>query len=430
MENTNPLEIANQLSLGIELLDKGHHVQALSLFDQVIQALPEEPAAYIGRGIALCQTGYFPAGLEIIKSIRNKYPQYHAAEHLLQKLLNDTGTDAPGLLSATDYIRRNPSKGSLISSSWIASAGFNLSDKQQHTAIIQNVAVQGPQSLLVVDKVTKISESTTDENIEEAWLPLLQRHSSENSMTFRSGDWAVLSGLWSPAFYHWTLEWLSKVIILEKAGFAGTYVIPQGGNFILQSLALLGISSDRTLISDQKDWTAERLWIAPSVVAGMMIHYAPLFLELREQLLSAIKPVQRQAKKRIYLSRRLPDRPRRVVNEEALMERLSKYGFECYCFDAMEFKQQIEIFSQAEAVVAPHGAGILHTLFAPYNTLVLEMFSRTYVNPVGINMAQVLNHRYYMMPAYNPGNFNIHGEDIEAFIPAIEFTVRRELGLL
>jgi hypothetical protein len=428
METLNLSDIAAQyLSQGLDLLQKKEYTDAINLFDKVIQILPEDPAGYLARSIAVCETAPLHVGLRHITVLKNKYPHYQPAQQLFQSLVNETKSQRPGYLTATDYVKRNPSKGYLVSAPWISTPGLHHSDQQTNIAIVKNVSVQGPEALLIVDQFTKLAESTSDLNIEEAWLPVLERDSFDSERHTRAGDWAVISGLWSTAFYHWMLEWLPKVLILEKAGFTGTYVIPKGSKFIVQSLELLGIPLERTMIASDQDWIAERLWITPSIPAGMMTEYHPLFRELRSRLLQTVESSTQAPRQRIYLSRRLPNRPRRVINEDALMECLSKYGFESFCFDDMDLQQQIEIFSQAEAVVAPHGAGILHTLFAHEHALVLEMFSRIYVNPVGLNIAQLLNHRYYMMPAYNPGNFNTHGEDIEAFIPAIELTVKREL---
>jgi hypothetical protein len=41
----------------------------------------------------------------------------------------------------------------------------------------------------------------------------------------------------------------------------------------------------------------------------------------------------------------------------------------------MSFVDQIRLFSQAKIVVAPHGAGLINTIFAPQNLNIIELFT-------------------------------------------------------
>ena len=67
--------------------------------------------------------------------------------------------------------------------------------------------------------------------------------------------------------------------------------------------------------------------------------------------------------KRIYVSR-ADARHRKVLNEDDLVSRLQKYGFEVYCLSNLSLHQQIDLFHSAEIVVAPHGAGLSNLLFS------------------------------------------------------------------
>ncbi|WP_143095856.1 MULTISPECIES: glycosyltransferase family 61 protein [Natronobacterium] len=77
-------------------------------------------------------------------------------------------------------------------------------------------------------------------------------------------------------------------------------------------------------------------------------------------------------RRRIYISRSDADR-RRVTNETKLVESLSELGFESYSLTDLSFAEQVRLFFEAEAVVAPHGAGLANLVFAD-DCSVLELF--------------------------------------------------------
>ncbi len=77
--------------------------------------------------------------------------------------------------------------------------------------------------------------------------------------------------------------------------------------------------------------------------------------------------------KRIYISRN-DARLRRVVNEDRLMAILEKRGFARVTLGGMPMARQVQHFRQAEAVVAPHGAGLAHLAWCKPGTKAIEFF--------------------------------------------------------
>ena len=65
--------------------------------------------------------------------------------------------------------------------------------------------------------------------------------------------------------------------------------------------------------------------------------------------------------------------------------------------EKLSFLQQVELFSQADAVAGPHGAGMTDLLFAPRGIPVLEMFPERYVIPEYCMLAHVLDQEYYYL---------------------------------
>jgi capsular polysaccharide biosynthesis protein len=96
--------------------------------------------------------------------------------------------------------------------------------------------------------------------------------------------------------------------------------------------------------------------------------------------------------RRLYISRRKASH-RRVRNEEALMRSLQGRGFRRYDLEDLGPQKQIQLFREAELVVAPHGAGLANLLFATGITVVELQASRN-VAPHFYLLCKRLNHDY------------------------------------
>jgi hypothetical protein len=77
--------------------------------------------------------------------------------------------------------------------------------------------------------------------------------------------------------------------------------------------------------------------------------------------------------KRIYVSRN-DARLRRVSNEDRILPILEAHGFQRVILKGMPLAAQAQYFQQAEAIVAPHGAGLAHTAWCKPGTQVIEFF--------------------------------------------------------
>jgi capsular polysaccharide biosynthesis protein len=62
-----------------------------------------------------------------------------------------------------------------------------------------------------------------------------------------------------------------------------------------------------------------------------------------------------------------------VVNEDALVSALRGLDFEVLVPGTLSFREQVAVFSEAEIVVGPHGAGLANALFMPKGSAMLEL---------------------------------------------------------
>ncbi len=117
---------------------------------------------------------------------------------------------------------------------------------------------------------------------------------------------------------------------------------------------------------------------------------------------------------RIFISRSKASKGRRIHNEEELMGKLRTLGFRSHILEALPLSEQISLFQRAEAVIAPHGAGLSHLLFANH-TRVLELFPGPYVLPHYYHLAKSLGHHY----SYLTGPETHRDDDFHADVEAV-----------
>jgi capsular polysaccharide biosynthesis protein len=194
-------------------------------------------------------------------------------------------------------------------------------------------------------------------------------------------NFARLSG-WNYA--HWVLDVLPRLDIVRRANIdwrqADGYIFngPEG-DFKNETLDLLGVPREKCYFTSAKShFECERL-IAPSWAcqAGQTPSWVVDFL--RHSFVQTVATKAAQPAARIYISRAKANF-RTVLNDDQVEELLARHGFKSVCCEELSFREKISLFASAEAVVAPHGAGLTHLAFCPPGTKVIEFFSPRYVN--------------------------------------------------
>jgi hypothetical protein len=203
-------------------------------------------------------------------------------------------------------------------------------------------------------------------------------------------------------YFHWMVDILPALELLRRAGFLEKD-IPllvhgyQGKPFQVQSLAALGIPSERLLSFEQAGGShvqAQNL-IVPSL-AGPVGCLTPRGWQVLQQL----APLGQAAglPRRIYISRRAA-RWRRVINEAEVLEALRPWGFVSVQLEALSPGEQIALMQRAEAVIGIHGAGLTNLAFCQPGTVVIEIFPTNAVLPYFWSLAQVVGLNYFPLLA-------------------------------
>jgi len=104
---------------------------------------------------------------------------------------------------------------------------------------------------------------------------------------------------------------------------------------------------------------------------------------LREKLGVNGSPKERKTGRRLYIQRKDPQY-RRLLNEHEIEALFRRYGFEFFEPSRISLQEQIQLFSSADILAGPHGAGWTNLLFAPSHArglmLLGERESRLYSN--------------------------------------------------
>ena len=74
--------------------------------------------------------------------------------------------------------------------------------------------------------------------------------------------------------------------------------------------------------------------------------------------------------------------------------------FKIYVLEEMSYIEQVKLFAQAKAIVAPHGAGLTNLIFAE-NPIILELFG-AYVGREFANLARGMNFKYGCLGCASP----------------------------
>jgi len=234
-----------------------------------------------------------------------------------------------------------------------------------------------------------------------------------------NGCACFLDGRSSKIYYHWILDILPKLGVVEKSGISlqdiDYFVVSAASTFQLDTLRACGVreeqlvfeagsafyKADKMIVPCLRNDLGERVYYGLGVGLGSWI---PRYLQ--EQLgsdssalhvvQSGTVPVDTDKPVRVYISRSTRG-SRNIANEPEMIDALQVRGFQTVEFERLTVVQQAELMSRAEVVVGVHGAGFTNLSFCSEGAQVIEIFG-DYVVPcywalsavAGLNYAQFM----------------------------------------
>lgn len=226
---------------------------------------------------------------------------------------------------------------------------------------------------------------------------------------------SLLAGfMWDHNYYHWMLEALPRLALpaADEVRSADRLLLLEPRHaYKTRSLELAGIDPARVEWIGDETVRCERL-LFPSRVcrSGWVSRFAVDWLRHHltgrgRRLLGALPRLGRG--RRLFVSRG-DTANRRMLNEDEVFEVFRARGFERVASAGLSLDQQIGLFSRAGAVVAPHGAGMVNSLFMRPGGLVVDIMSASYLNPGIWTLCDAAGLRYQPVigpPARDGGDF-------------------------
>jgi capsular polysaccharide biosynthesis protein len=240
-------------------------------------------------------------------------------------------------------------------------------------------------------------------------------------------DVCVLSNLFSHNFYHF-IEELYKVVILERAGFAGKYVFSRFPSriaselprFSLEFLDLLGVAPDRIAYLDRPT-LLQSVWYTTRISHADTPSYPGVLDAVREALIGAVCDLSGLGP-RLWLERRTF---RLLVNAEAVHRCIRRHGFAIVELADLPVARQIAAANKARVLAGPHGAALVHAMFMAKRSTVIECFSPRHINPSVLELCSNLHHRYLqLVQIHTPLIDYKHGGDVEINLRHLELTLQ------
>ena len=170
-------------------------------------------------------------------------------------------------------------------------------------------------------------------------------------------------------YYHWLLEAIPRLDLYERSGLPiDRYYAPIHSRFQRETLALLGIPREQIVPATRHTHLAPARLVVSSF-HGSLSRVKTDFLFRR---LTAHVGLWAGPSPRIFISRGSRG-VRSIVNEREVLRVLRPLGFVRLRLEGMPLAKQIAVFSRAECVVGPHGAGLTNLTFCRPGTKVVEI---------------------------------------------------------
>ena len=248
---------------------------------------------------------------------------------------------------------------------------------------VPNGRVLGNGTVIVKNNAI-LSDTTTDFHRKQENHHLLSERKTPKPEQF-NGRLAVITSPGSDNYFHWTLDSVPRLGLLEKLDREiDAYYVDDRSRFHLEWLSQLGIPSDKIISASPERHIKASELIVPSF-AGLPGLPSPEGLDFIRRFMPN---TPNRDGKRIYVSRS-GARRRRILNEAELLPLLEKHGFEIVQPGKMSLSEQMETFASAQVVVSPHGAELTNLAYCSPGTEIIEIFSPYYLNPCFKQLAAI-----------------------------------------
>ena len=230
-------------------------------------------------------------------------------------------------------------------------------------------------------------------------------------------------------YYHWTMECLPRIRLLERYGAeTGRYptllLPPDPPGWVAESLSMVDYAGDVARFG-------EGVAAVGTLVVPTFPDPTPAECEwLRDRMRASASTGKSEGTggnddagdtgggERVYVARG-DATVRRVANRDELQGVLDRYDIDTYLPGKLSVREQVALFSRADLVVGPHGAGLTNVVFGE-DLAVIELFGDKQIATFD-RLAAALGHGYEYLEGEGVG------VDIRVDTDALDRTIARVL---
>ncbi|MGB3514239.1 MAG: glycosyltransferase 61 family protein [Microcoleaceae cyanobacterium] len=223
------------------------------------------------------------------------------------------------------------------------------------------------------------------------------------------GTVAVLSGIFNNNYFHWMFDILPRIELLRQSGInfknIDKFLINHQLPFQKETLKILDIPEAKIIDTEKHQHIQATKLIVPSFpgCVAWMPKWACDFL--RTEFLNLAETSDKID--RIYISRKQANN-RRIINEDEIINLLTKFGFKSVTLESMSVKKQASLLANAKVVISAHGGGLTNLVFCHPGTKVIEIFSPNYIYSCYWLISNLVGLEYYYLLGENPLGFSFH----------------------
>jgi hypothetical protein len=299
---------------------------------------------------------------------------------------------------------------------WANMAGYHAQVPRCSTLIIKN-----GKCIVGQEEVFTESNSVIQEMTSQTQNPMLRWPVSRlRKPTYFKGSLLnlSLSGL-ENNYYHFCVELIGRWYIYYLANVQIDRILySMASRFQREFLGILGFYEGQVIELEQGKAVQGDIIVYPFLINNWRYvayrgHVYHQKVWLPSWITGAYKEIFRLSKvaldgtkRRIYISRSKASY-RKVLNEDEVMVLLAKYRFDSHCMEDLTVRTQMQLFSQAEMIIGPHGAGLINMSWCQNSVTICELFSESYHDSSFRLQATVLGHDYHYIVCKTPDTHDI-----------------------
>jgi hypothetical protein len=199
-----------------------------------------------------------------------------------------------------------------------------------------------------------------------------------------------------PVYSHFLFETACTCYLLRHLFPRGdlSLIIPtEGQTWSHQILDLLEVPRERRIAFRNRQVRVDNLLLSTTCSGRNTFRPNKATRDMASYLIDKAKPSRNNGRKRLYLTRGgfQNTSNRDYLEDRALSELLAGIGFHTLNPGTLSFREQIEVFANAEIVVGAHGSAFANLMFAPRGCVVIDLLPSTWAAAGGEFTANVTN---------------------------------------